>query len=227
MAKRSANWASTPTTRELTRRPATFPPSFAGRAAARVHDGLQYHLDVAATVLGFAGLRVPTNWDGTPVDLVGGVGRDYLVLSQAAWSCQRGVRFGEYLYLRTWHDGYHGHWADEMLFDVVQDPHETNDLWEADTPNFRAGASLLAEWTSEQLDRTGLADPIDAVRNEGGPFHVRKQLGPYLERLRATGPENWAEVLATRTLTSCSDDLSIWNELRMAGPRRHWVQPRR
>ena len=48
------------------------------------------------------------------------LGRDHLVLSQGAWSCQRGVRFGDHLYLRTWHDGYHGHWADEMLFDVAR-----------------------------------------------------------------------------------------------------------
>ena len=50
------------------------------------------------------------------------------MLSQGAWACQRGVRFGDHLYLRTWHDGYHPHWADEMLFDVRADPHETLDL---------------------------------------------------------------------------------------------------
>jgi choline-sulfatase len=168
------------------------------RLAARVHGGLQYHLDVAATILELAGFRVPKNWDGTPADLVGGVGRDYLVLSQGAWSCQRGIRFGDHLYLRTWHDGYHGHWSDEMVFDVVRDPHETNDLWDPDAVVSRAGASLLAEWTSEQLTQTGLEDPMDTVRSEGGPFHVRKRLGPYIERLRATGRENWAQVLATR-----------------------------
>ena len=164
----------------------------------RVHEGLQYHLDVAATVVELAGLRVPASWDGTPVDLVGGVGRPYLVLSQGVWSCQRGVRFGDHLYLRTWHDGYHGHWADEMLFDVVHDPHETNDLWDTDAEISRAGASVLARWTYEQLDRSGLDDPMETVRSEGGPFHVRKHLGPYLERLRATGREEWAQVLATR-----------------------------
>jgi arylsulfatase A-like enzyme len=163
-----------------------------------VHDGLQYHLDIAATVLDLAGLRVPRRWDGVPVDLVGGTGRDHLVLSQGAWSCQRGVRFGDHLYLRTWHDGYHGHWSEEMLFDVAGDPHETDDLWGADGPTSRAAASLLEQWTSTQLDLTGLDDPLDAVRAEGGPFHVRSHLLPYVERLRATGREGWARVLLER-----------------------------
>ena len=111
-----------------------------------------------------------------PVDLDGGTGRDHLVLSQGAWSCQRGVRFGDHLYLRTWHDGYHGHWADEMLFDVARDPHETDDLWgpgrRLQGRRIPAGRVDLA-----QLDRTGLDDPMDVVRSEGGPFHVRGHSG--------------------------------------------------
>ncbi len=165
---------------------------------ARVHQGLQYHTDVAATVLGLAGIAVPEPWDGSPVDLDGGGGRDHLVLSQGAWSCQRGVRFGDHLYLRTWHDGYHGHWSDEMLFDVADDPHETRDLWAAADSTAMTGSQLLAEWTGCQLDRTGRDDPLDTVRAEGGPYHVRKRLGPYLERLRTTGRGHWAEVLEAR-----------------------------
>jgi choline-sulfatase len=166
--------------------------------APRVHEGLQYHLDVAATVLGLAGLRVPRSWDGAPIDLDRPAGRDHLVVSQGAWSCQRGVRFGDHLYLRTWHDGYHGHWADEMLFDVVQDPHETFDRSSADAAASRAGALLLEEWTTEQLARTGGGDPMEVVRKEGGPFHVRSQLGPYVGRLRTTGRDDWARVLTER-----------------------------
>lgn len=166
--------------------------------APRIHPGLQYHLDVAATVLQLAGVHVPRSWDGEPADLESGTGRDHLVLSQGAWSCQRGVRFGDHLYLRTWHDGYHGHWADEMLFDVAHDPHETNELRGEYPAETRMGGSLLDDWTAEQLARSGMGDPLDSVRDEGGPFHVRRHLGPYLERLRKTGRENWAEVLATR-----------------------------
>jgi len=170
--------------------------------APQVDEGLHYHLDVGATVLDLMGIDVPESWDGVSVaaGLRGGppAGRDHLVLSQGAWACQRGVRWGDHLYLRTWHDGYHGHWNDEMLFDIAADPHETTDL-ASDEPSLRsAGADLLESWTSDQLDRSGLGDPMDVVRAEGGPFHTRRHLRGYLERLRATGRAHWADVLAER-----------------------------
>jgi arylsulfatase A-like enzyme len=165
--------------------------------APQVHDGLQYHLDVAATTLDLAGLNVPRGWDGVPID-IGGPGREALVLSQGAWSCQRGVRWGDHLYLRTWHDGYHGHWNDEMLFDITNDPHEIDDCAQVDASSTKQGAAMLDDWTAEQLARTGLEDPMDVVRREGGPYHVRRHLAPYTERLRSTGRGVWADVLESR-----------------------------
>jgi arylsulfatase A-like enzyme len=165
--------------------------------APQVHEGLQYHLDIAATVLDLAGMHVSRAWDGQRIEL-GSEGRDHLVVSQGAWSCQRGVRFGDHLYLRTWHDGYHGHWSDTMLFDVVNDPHETTDLAGTETATEKSGASLLEEWTAEQLACTQQEDPLDIVRREGGPYHVRRHLAPYVERLRATGRGHWADVLVDR-----------------------------
>lgn len=169
-----------------------------------VHDGLQYHLDVAATVVDLAGIEVPATWDGTSLAEAlrsGGAhaGRDHLVLSQGAWACQRGVRWGDHLYLRTWHDGYHGHWADEMVFDVANDPHETTDLAPTDATLAKTGAGLLEAWTGKQLEQSqGKVDPMDTVREEGGPFHTRRHLPAYLERLRATGRGAWADVLVER-----------------------------
>ena len=96
-------------------------------------NGLQYHLDVAATVVDLAGLRIPSHWDGESVAKHvregNDAGREFLVLSQGAWSCQRSVRWDDYLYMRTWHDGFHGHWNEEMLFDITNDPHEQDDLF--------------------------------------------------------------------------------------------------
>jgi choline-sulfatase len=168
----------------------------------RVDRGLHYHLDVAATVVELAGARVPATWDGRPFTdaLRAGTdaGRDELVLSQGAWACQRGVRWGDHLYLHTTHDGYHGHWPTEMVFDVAHDPHETTDLAES-VPALRAdGASRLAAWVEAQLTMSGLPDPMDTVRAEGGPLHTRRHLPAYLERLRATGRSQWADVLLER-----------------------------
>jgi arylsulfatase A-like enzyme len=165
--------------------------------APTVDHGLHYHLDLAATTLALAGIPVPPGWDGRAIE-IGSLGRDHLVLSQGAWSCQRSVRWDDLLYLRTWHDGYHPHWADEMLFDVAVDPHELHDLVDVRPDDVRQGRRLLEDWTHEQLERTGQADPMDLVRAEGGPYHVRRHLTPYLTRLRATGRSDWATVLEAR-----------------------------
>ncbi len=167
-----------------------------------VDAALHYHLDVAATLVELCGLAVPRTWDGRSFApaLRAGVeqGRPYLVTSQGAWSCQRGVRFGDHLYLRTWHDGYHD-WPDRMLFDVAHDPHEQSDLLEKERELAAEGARLLDEWYAEQLRGTpDLVDPLFLVMQEGGPFHCRGHLPRYLERLRATGRAEWADRLAAR-----------------------------
>ena len=169
----------------------------------QVFEGLQYHLDVAATVVDLADLRIPSHWDGKSVaeNLHAGSdgGRDHLVLSQGAWSCQRSVRWDDYLYLRTWHDGFHGHWNEEMMFDVVQDPHEQADLFSSMPEVAQKGQELLATWTEQQLARSySPFDPMEIVLEEGGPFHTRGHLPSYLERLEKTGRSHWAEVLRAR-----------------------------
>jgi arylsulfatase A-like enzyme len=172
--------------------------------APAVDDGLHYHLDIAATVVDLAGITPPEHqWDGRSVkdELLSGspTGRDHLVLSQGAWSCQRGVRWGDQLYLRTLHDGYHPHWSDEMLFDVVADPHEQHDLASDRPDDLAAGRGLLEWWTAEQLERSlSPVDPMQIVLDEGGPYHTRRHLPPYLDRLRETGRSAWADALVQR-----------------------------
>lgn len=173
--------------------------------APRSYAGLHYHLDLAATTLDLAGIEVPSHWwsgeSAKPALLEGtDAGRSALCLSQGAWSCQRGVRWGDHLYLRTFHDGYHPHWDPEMLFDVVSDPHETTDLRALEPAKIGEAAAMLDEWTAEQVARSlgDLGDPMDIVLAEGGPHHVRGHLPAYLERLRETGRSHWADVLRDR-----------------------------
>jgi arylsulfatase A-like enzyme len=171
----------------------------------RVHRGLHYQLDAAATVLDLAGIAPPPGdwWDGVSVKsaLEAGTeqGRGHLVLSQGAWSCQRSVRWDRWLYSRTWHDGYHG-WPDEMLFDVDADPHEQHDLLDDRPDVAREGAATLETWTATQLDRAlgDRVDPMQIVLDEGGPYHCRGHLPAYLDRLSETGRGAWAEHLADR-----------------------------
>jgi choline-sulfatase len=170
-----------------------------------VVDGLHYQLDLAATVVDLADIELPYPgwWDGQSLaqELRSGAatGREHLVLSQGAWTCQRSVRWEDHLYSRTWHDGFHG-WPDEMLFDIDADPHEQVDL-ASDQPDVtRRGGQLLEDWTTEQLERAlgDRRDPMEIVLAEGGPYHLRHRLGGYLDRLRDTGRGEWADFLAER-----------------------------
>ena len=170
-----------------------------------VKGGLLYHLDIAATVADLAGVRLPRHWDGVSLraDLEAAAdtqGREYLVLSQGAWTCQRGVRFGSHLYLGTTHDGFHAAWPDEMLFDLSSDPHEQTDLAPLEAPSSLGGGQILSEWTVAQLDRAldPKRDPLEIVLDEGGPYHVRGHLPDYVRRLEKTGRSRWIEPLLAR-----------------------------
>ncbi|NOZ27319.1 MAG: sulfatase, partial [Chloroflexi bacterium] len=118
----------------------------------RVDRALHYHYDWAATLIELVGGQVPDNWDGRPFTAAFRQGREegrpYLVVSQNAWSCQRSVRFDDYICLRTYHDGYK-QLEPVMLFDLANDPHEQHDL-AAERPDLVDRAmGMLAEWHHE------------------------------------------------------------------------------
>jgi arylsulfatase A-like enzyme len=168
--------------------------------AARSFDALCYQVDVAATVVELASGRVPSDWDG--ISLAGalragenadGAGRSALVITQGAWTCQRAVRWSDYLAIRTWHDGYHDYDA-WMLFDLVRDPHEQYNLAAQCPDLIRSAERQLTTWLDATRQRGN--DPLQTVLAEGGPWHTRGKLPAYLQRLRATGRAACADRLA-------------------------------
>jgi arylsulfatase A-like enzyme len=168
----------------------------------RVDRALHLHYDWAATLVELVGGQVPENWDAQPFTEAFRDGREqgraYLVTSQNAWSCQRGVRFDEYLCLRTYHDGYK-QLKPVMLFDLENDPHEQHDLAPGRPDVTDHAMALLADWHQEMVSTSQYnVDPMMTVLREGGPFHTRGRLPTYLERLRATGRAHHAERLAMR-----------------------------
>jgi arylsulfatase A-like enzyme len=169
----------------------------AGRRA-----GLHYQIDVTATLLELLGQQVPESWDGQSfaARLTSGTnaGRDYLVLSQGAWTCQRSVRFDRWLLLSTLHGGYHL-FDDVMLFDLGNDPHEQRNVAAEHPDVVGRGLTLLLQWQQDMTPTLARGrDPLVNVMLEGGPYHVRGQLPAYLERLRATGRVDQAALLAAR-----------------------------
>ena len=193
-----------------------------------VVDGLVYHLDVGATVVDLAGLTPPPEWDGRSIAtaLRAGepLGREQLVVSQGAWSAQRSVRWDRFLYCHTRHDAFHA-WPTEMVFDLCVDPHEQHDLAPARPDLVADGRERLASWTSDQLDRSiGPVDPMDVAMAEGGPFHTRGELANYIDRLRATGHDRWADHFGRRAphRSGASDGLNRDVSRNGRGVRGNW-----
>ena len=163
-----------------------------GQTAGR-RSGLHYQIDVFATLLEMVGGKTSQDWDAASfkpaLESGAPAGRDHLVLSHCAWTCQRSVRFDDYLYLRTWHDGFHD-FADEQLFDLVKDPHEQINLAEQEELSRARGEKLLSDWHASMLPTAARGrDPLQNTLAEGGPYHTRGKLEDYLVRLRATGRE--------------------------------------
>ncbi len=181
-----------------------------GGAAGKRAGGFHYNLDLAPTLMDLLKGQKQPLWDGQSFSramLEGApTGRDEVVFSQCAHVCQRSVRWDQWLYMRTYHDGFHL-FPDEMLFDIASDPHEQFDLSAARQDVCREGAWRLARWHDAQMQKMALTasdvvDPLWTVMQEGGPFHARMTLpgNPggvegferYLSRLEETGRKGHA-----------------------------------
>lgn len=163
-----------------------------GRKGA-VESSLHYNVDLPCTMMELLGKPIPPHWDGASfASAVTGdadAGHEYLVLSQMAWACQRSVRWGRHLLLRTYDPGMKD-LPPISLYDLKDDPHETHDLSAARPDLVDRGLALLERWTTEQMMRSNQAvDPLWQIMREGGPFHTRLQLENYTAHLKATGRE--------------------------------------
>ncbi|WP_375103177.1 sulfatase [Paenibacillus sp. RS8] len=143
-----------------------------------VEDGLHYHLDLGPTLASLLNLKKAPSWDGE--SYAGAIleghlgGRDYLVISQCAHVCQRSVRFADWLYIRTYHDGHHG-FPKEMLFDLKDDPYEQHNLAEVRKDICMNAVYLLNEWHDNMMGSMDCdIDPLWTVLKEGGPYHAKE-----------------------------------------------------
>jgi arylsulfatase A-like enzyme len=165
-----------------------------GAQKGHVDCGLHYNLDLAPTLADLLGFDKPALWDGRSYAsaLSDGTdcGRDYLVLSQCAHVCQRSVRWGDYLWMKTWHDGFHL-FDEEMLFNLKDDPHEAVNLADAQPELCSAAREKYKAWHQQMMKTmpAGWGDPLDTVLEEGGPYHARGRIkvDNYRERLEQTG----------------------------------------
>lgn len=167
-----------------------------------VDKGLHYNIDLAPTLAELLDLPKSPHWDGKSYAETLRTGADtgypYLVLSQCAHVCQRSVRFDDYIYIRTYHDGYHL-FPTEMLFNVKNDFHEQNNLADERPELCDKACRHLTEWQHQQMMTSRSAiDPLWTVMKEGGPLHAKGRLAEYCERLEKTGRAEGAAELRKR-----------------------------
>ena len=162
-----------------------------GGVSGHVDKGLHYNLDLAPTLAELFEQPRMKSWDGESFagTLQSGAdcGREHLVLSQNAHVCQRSVRFGDWLYIRTYHDGYHL-FPEEMLFNLAEDPYEQHNLAKQRRDVCLEAVYRLTGWHDEMMRTMECpTDPMRTVLLEGGPYHARGHLKSYCDYLAQTG----------------------------------------
>lgn len=178
-------------------------PGVTDSRAGQLDNRLMYSIDLAATSLEWAGLKVPQEWDGESFAAEFGAGegssqREWLVLSQLAWCAQRAARWDRFILIETYHDGFHDY-PELMLFDLEADPHEQHDLASTRPDLVAHGVAILRTWRDGVLKSSRQpTDSLDTVMAEDGPYHVRNQCLAYTERLRKTGRESIASRFVAR-----------------------------
>jgi choline-sulfatase len=166
------------------------------------YDSLLYQTDIAATLIDSLEIKIPEFWDGKSIfaelNNNENKGRDFLTISQNAWSCQRTVRFDNWTLIKTYHTGLKN-FPEIMLFDFDKDFHMINNIADQRPDIVAKGLKHLDEWYLEMLkDTPNNKDPMETVIKEGGPYHTRDQLKNYLSRLKKSGREKMAEIILNR-----------------------------
>lgn len=161
-------------------------------ASGHVDEGFHYNIDHLPTLADMLGTEPRPQWDGRSyapsLTDKADTGRDELILSQCCHGAQRAARWDNYIYIRTYHDGYHL-FPTEMLYDLKADPMELNNLADERPDLCKEGAWRLMNWHDEQMHSQPYGyhdDPLWQVVKEV-PEHARYDLEKYCRRLEATG----------------------------------------
>lgn len=168
-------------------------------------DQFHYNLDLVPTVADYFNLEPKskqTRWDGKSLvpELMKAHdnGHDHLILSQMSHVLQRAVRFDNYLYIQTYHDGYHPYFDSEMLFDIENDPHELNNIAEFNKELVNRAKVILFDWNNEQMSNLPNGhydDPLWYIYHNGGPHHAHLAAQEFVDCLQQAGENEKAEVV--------------------------------
>lgn len=170
---------------------------YPGKQSGIELDGLYYNIDLVPTVAELLNYNVDGDWDGKSFaqGINNGIdeGHDALILSQMSHVCQRSVRFDDYIYIRTYHDGYH-FFPKHMLFNIKNDPYEQVNIAEKEKALVNKAESILYQWHDEMMEKKhDKIDPMWEIIRDGGPFHTKNKLINYCAYLEKTGREHYTK----------------------------------
>ncbi|MBW3635108.1 MAG: sulfatase-like hydrolase/transferase [Armatimonadetes bacterium] len=157
--------------------------------AGTVCDDLVLNIDLSCTVSDALSLGVPTGWNGRSLlPALRGEKmpqqRERIVLSHGLHTRQRTVFDGRYAFIRTYEPSYY-EYQPRMLFDLHNDPHQTEDISLQHPEASREMETYLLNWEREQLNSTGLPDPMREITDI--PVNVLGGVTRHLEQLRSEG----------------------------------------
>jgi len=172
-------------------------PGVTDARAGESDDRFLYQGDLAPTVCELLDAEIPDAWDFVSMRSAftdaRADGRESLVVSQLAQTCQRGVRWNhagkDYFYLRTFRTGFYA-MPEEQLFCLTDDPHETTDLALEEGEILELGRMQLERW--EATHRVEGRDPLQEVLVESSS-PMQAMLARRLTRL---GQEHLVETLS-------------------------------
>lgn len=162
-------------------------------------SGLHEHIDLLPTLADLTGTYKRPIWDGESYAETLKTGKDtgksVVHLSQMAHVCQRSVRFGNYLYIRTYQDGFHD-FPKEMLFDLKNDKYEENNIAKANPAIVKKARKMLKSFLKANL-KNGKKDQMKTVLKEG-VYHAKGYLEHYANYLKNTNRAEEAKKLVRR-----------------------------
>ena len=126
---------------------------------------LTAHVDVAPTILDLLGLEIPEHMEGASLKpwLAGGTAatlRDYIVCQECTWQMKWAMRTMTHKFILARQPDMYGT-ATRELYNLVNDPHEHNNIAEEDTELAQSLETQLESWVSDQMAGNGLReDPL-------------------------------------------------------------------
>lgn len=133
-------------------------------------DQLITNVDIAPTILEFAGIDPPEKWQGKSllpiIEQQNDSWRDYIVLEHGLHTVQRAIRTSKWKLIRTYHPGmYKEELSRYQLYNLNEDPWEQNDISEEHQAIIDELERDMATWVEHHVGPDG--DSLRELARDG------------------------------------------------------------